>query len=412
MTESSVRYRGWPVVGACSLMSFTGMGFGFYGHSVYLAFLSSGSNPSAPNIAVGTISTAVTLYYLTAAAIMVFISDLVAKLGPRLFAAIGAAFMGLSLLLISRIRTPADLFVAYLVMAPAFAMLTNAASANIVGPWFTEKRGLAMSLALTGGGVGGFAIVPTLVWLSGKLSFATALQAMAATTIPILLAAIVICIRKPDIQRPVSASSSAATPSTTTRRSALVSAHYWTIAAPLMLAIMVQVGFVVHQVSLLMPIVGREGAGLAVFLTALMAAISRVVVGFVIDRLDQRRIGAALLASQACALLAILYFASPIVAYIASAVFGFAVGVMITLPTLIIQRECPPLAFGMLSGLTLAIVQTGNAFGPSILGWLHQATGSYSLPILVCVALELIAIAMILVRLGPAVHAETKLGDR
>jgi MFS family permease len=56
-----------------------------------------------------------------------------------------------------------------------------------------------------------------------------------------------------------------------------------------MLAIMVQVGFVVHQVSFLYPVLGREGAGLAVFLTALMAATSRVVVGFFIDRLDRDR---------------------------------------------------------------------------------------------------------------------------
>lgn len=411
MTESSVRYRGWPVVGACSLMSFAGMGFGFYGHSVYLAFLSAGSAASSPNIAVGTISTAVTIYYLAAAAIMVFISDLVAKLGPRLFAAIGAAFMGMSLLLISRVRTSTDVFVAYLVMAPAFAMLTNAAAANIVGPWFNEKRGLAMSLALTGGGVGGFVIVPTLVWLSGELSFPTALQATAATAIPALLVVILICIRKPDSRASISATSAAATASTMTRRAALASTHYWTIAAPLMLAIMVQVGFVVHQVSLLIPVVGRDGAGLAVFLTALMAALSRVAVGLVIDRLDQRRVCATLLASQACALLAILYFASPSVMYIASAVFGFAVGVMIMLPSLIIQRECPPLAFGMLSGLTLAIIQTGNALGPSILGWLRQATGSYTLPIVVCVALELMAIALISVRIGPARHAAKTSGN-
>jgi predicted MFS family arabinose efflux permease len=154
---------------------------------------------------------------------------------------------------------------------------------------------------------------------------------------------------------------------TLTRRQALASAHYWTIAAPLMLAIMVQVGFVVHQVSFLFPVLGREGAGLAVFLTALMAATSRVVVGFFIDRLDQRTVGALLLVAQASALYAMLNFASPHVAYLASAVFGFAIGVMITLPVLIIQRECPPAAFGMLSSLTLAVIQTGNALGPSLL---------------------------------------------
>src|SRR5215813_8701632 len=166
MTENSMSYPGWRVVVACFVMTCFGFGFGFYGHSVYLAALTIRDDTDAPRIAVSTVSTAVTVYYLTAAAIMVFISDLVARLGPRLFAAIGAVTMGMSLFLIAHIRSVFDLFVAYLAMAPAFAMLTNAAVANIVGLWFTKKRGLAMSVALTGGGVGGMVIVPTLVWLS------------------------------------------------------------------------------------------------------------------------------------------------------------------------------------------------------------------------------------------------------
>jgi MFS family permease len=403
MTESSMRYPGWRVVIACFAMTFFGFGFGFYGHSVYLAALTMRNGSDAPRIAVSTVSAAVTVYYLTAAAIMVLISDLVARLGPRLFAAIGAMMMGVSLFLIARIRTVFDLFVAYLAMAPAFAMLTNAAVANIVALWFNKKRGLAMSVALTGGGVGGLAIVPTLVRLSSKLSFPIALQLIAAVTIPILVMTIALCIRLPTWEEAKTAApvgNQGARP--LTRLQALASVHYWTIAAPLMLAIMVQVGFVVHQVSFLFPVLGRDGAGLAVFLTALMAATSRVVVGFFIDRLDQRTVGALLLAAQASALFAMLKFSSPHVAYLASAVFGFAVGVMIMLPVLIIQRECPSSAFGMLSGLTLAIIQTGNAFGPSLLGWLRDATGSYAVPIFACMVLEISALAIIVLRIGPA----------
>lgn len=402
MTESSIHYHGWRVVIGCFTMTFFGFGFGFYGHSVYLAALTI-HDGGEPLIRVGTVSTAVTAYYLAAAAIMVFISDMVAKLGPRLFATIGALMMGISLVLIAHIRTTFDLFVAYFAMAPAFAMLTNAAVANILGPWFIEKRGLAVSLALTGGGAGGLAIVPILIWLSGKLSFPTALQIVAAISITILLIAIVLCIRQPSWRE---ATVWEGGPSTATgvltRRSALRSAHYWTIAAPLMLAIMVQVGFIVHQMSFLFPVLGREGAGLAVSLTALMAAASRVVVGIFIDRLDQRTVGALLLAAQASALFAMLTFPSPQVALLSSAMFGFAVGVMITLPVLIIQRECPPASFGTLSGLTLAIIQTGNALGPSLLGWLRDATGGYVVPIVVCLVLEIAAIAIILVRIGPA----------
>lgn len=391
--EALFRYRGWLVVLAAFAMTFCGFGFGFYGHSVYLAALTTGDAA----LPVGLVSTAVTVYYLAAAAIMVFISDLVTRLGPRLFAIIGAATMGVSLYLIARVRGPIDLFIAYLAMAPAFAMLTNAAVANLIGPWFNQRRGLAMSLALTGGGVGGFLLVPTLVWLSGRLTFPVALQMIAAVAIPVLLVIVTVCV-----QSPATAVLSGASAATMTRKDALASAHYWTIAAPLMLAIMVQVGFVVHQVSFLSSILGRDGAGIAVLITAMMAAFSRVVVGFFIDRLDQRHVGAMLLAAQACSLASMVLFPSPPVAYTASAVFGFAVGVMITLPTLLIQRECPPRSFGMLSGLTIAIIQTGNAFGPSILGWLREATGSYSASIMACIVMEVAAIALILLRISPA----------
>src|SRR5262249_13140243 len=105
MTESSMRYPGWRVVIACFAMTFFGFGLGFYGHSVYLAALTMRDGSDAPRIAVSTVSTAVTVYYLAAAAFMVFVSDLIVRLGPRLFAAIGAVMMGLSLFLIARIRT-------------------------------------------------------------------------------------------------------------------------------------------------------------------------------------------------------------------------------------------------------------------------------------------------------------------
>jgi cyanate permease len=56
----------------------------------------------------------------------------------------------------------------------------------------------------------------------------------------------------------------------------------------------------------------------------------------------------------------------------------------------------------MLSGLTLVIIQTGNSFGPSLLGWLRDATGGYAVPIVVCMAIETVAIVITLLRVGPA----------
>jgi MFS family permease len=405
MHESSIHYPGWRVAIACFAMTMFGFGFGFYGHSVYLAELTAAAGGGAPRYTASTVSAAVTAYYLASALIMVFTSELIARLGPRMFAMTGAVMMGVSLFLISRITSTVELFVAYLAMAPAFAMLTNAAVVNIVGLWFTEKRGLALSLALTGGGVGGVAIVPSLAWLSARLTFPTALQVIAMASLPVLLFLVALWISAPP--RPaevlaVGTGAGATRGPSITRSAALRSAHYWTIAGPLMLAIMVQVAFIVHQAAILLPVLGLQGAAAAVLLTAAMAATSRIAMGFIVDRLDQRRLGAVLLGMQAMSLFAVVRFGTPWAGYLASAAFGFAVGVMMTLAALLIQREFLPDAFGALSGLTLAIIQTGNAFGPTIVGVLKDATGGYTTPIIVCMALEIAAAALLLIRIGPA----------
>jgi MFS family permease len=408
MGESSLRYPGWRVVIACFMMTLFGFGFGFYGHSVYLAELTTGNGHDAPRLATSTVSAATTAYYLLSALLIMFVSDAIERFGPRLVATAGVVMLALSLVLISRIKSPVDLFIAYLTMAPAFATLTNAAVANILGLWFIEKRGLAMSLALTGGGVGGTIIAPSLVWLNGQFSFASTLQIVAGATLPILLVTILLWVDRPARALPTTVEASgedaaAASPAQRiTRGRALASRHFWTIAAPLALGIAVQVGFIVHQVAVLLPSLGREGASSALLVTASMAIVGRIGLGLFLERFDQRRLVALLLVAQACALFVILQSSALPAIYLACAVFGFGVGNMIVLPALMVQREYPAHAFGMLSALVLAIIQVTNALGPSLLGGLRDATGSYAAPIWVCMSLELAAAAIVLARIRPA----------
>lgn len=80
----------------------------------------------------------------------------------------------------------------------------------------------------------------------------------------------------------------------------------------------------------------------------------------------------------------------------ACALFGFSVGNLITLPSLIVQREFDPRSFGVLVSLITAITQVTYAFGPGVIGLLRDASGSYALPFYCCIGLELIAAALIL----------------
>jgi cyanate permease len=164
------------------------------------------------------------------------------------------------------------------------------------------------------------------------------------------------------------------------------------------LVLFAQVGFIVHLIAFLDPVIGRASAALAVSLLTIMAMVGRVLFSAVIDRLDQRLASALSFASQALALAIIINSRNEVVMIGACVIYGFSVGNLITLPSLIVQREFDPKSFGVLISLVTAITQITYAFGPGVVGALRDLSGSYALPFYGCIALELIAAALIMVR--------------
>src|SRR6266478_974857 len=129
-----------------------------------------------------------------------------------------------------------------------------------------------------------------------------------------------------------------------------------------------------------------------------MAMIGRVLFSTVIDRLNQRLASALSFASQAVALVIVINSRNEILLIGACALFGFSVGNLITLPSLIVQREYAPHAFGVLVSLITAINQVTYAFGPGLVGVLRDLSGSYTLPFYGCIGLELTAAVLIMIR--------------
>jgi cyanate permease len=138
----------------------------------------------------------------------------------------------------------------------------------------------------------------------------------------------------------------------------------------------------IHLISFLDPVTGRERAAIAVALLTAMAMAGRVLFSTVIDRLNQRLASAISFVGQAVALSIIINSRNDVVLIGCCALFGFSVGNLITLPSLIVQREFDPRSFGVLISLITAINQVTYAFGPGIVGLLRDASGSYSLPVL------------------------------
>ena len=128
------------------------------------------------------------------------------------------------------------------------------------------------------------------------------------------------------------------------------------------------------------------------------ATIGRFGLGAFANRVDMRMFTAWSVASQAVALLAMIWLKHPIALFSLCILFGLSAGNLITLPALVIQREFEAASFGMLVGLSWAISQFTYAFGPGALGIIRDASGGYAAPLALCIALNVAAAVLILRR--------------
>ena len=185
-------------------------------------------------------------------------------------------------------------------------------------------------------------------------------------------------------------------PATTSRNEVLQDAQFWSVAAPFALALSAQVGTIVFQVNYLLPLLGTSGTSIALVCTSVAGVVGRLVLGLVIDRLPQRRVSVAIFASQAGALgLMIALPAYPTALYLGSAVFGLGIGNVVILPSVIIQHEFTPMAFGAVLGLSTAIGQIAYSLIPPVLGAVHDLSGGYGVVLGVCIVLQLAAALLV-----------------
>jgi MFS family permease len=388
--ETSLSYFGWRVVVACFLMAIACWGFGLYGHSVYLAELTRlyGWPPSV-------IAGASTATYILNGVLVIFTSNALARFGARRFVYSGVAALAAALVLLALAREPWQVYAAYLVMSFGWLGLGLVTIPTLVSQWFVRKRGLAISLALNGASCGGIIVAPLLVLLIQHTGFTRAMLIAAAVMVIVVVPAVWLWV-------PVTAGALAPAPSepAMTRRDALRSLPFWTVSGPFALALIAQVAFIVHQIALMEPLVGRAQAALSVSVMTVFAVIGRLTLGAVVDRLDPRHISSFSMLSQAVALFVMTRTSDPAVLLAACAGYGFSVGNIITLPSLIMQREFPPASFAVVLGLSTAIGTFAGAIGPGLIGLIRSASVDYTPALFLCIALKLTGGALVLIRKG------------
>jgi MFS family permease len=407
-------YYGWVVAIGCSVLMLVGVGVGYYGLAVFLRPLQEEHGWSN-----AVVSGATGLYFSVSGVTGAIVGPHIDRRGPKSFMLVGSVLIGVTVTLIGFVHSIPQLYAVYTVLAIGYGLSTSVAVNAVMTRWFVARRAKAMSISSTGISVGGVILAPLGSKLIDVGGLALAAPVMGALVIAVALPVVLFVIVPdpadlgllPDGLEPaeervlVDATILEAQARAWSRQQAVRTQAFWTLLVGFGVVLTAQTGFVIHQISFLETRVGsRSTAALALSVTAFGSIVARLIVGTFADRVDKQRLTIALFVVQGCAVLAVVATDNVPLTYLLTLVFGFTIGNVYMMMSLLVGDVFGMVSFGTVFGLVSLVGQTGSGIGPFAVGWLEDRSGSYDLPFTItAVATLLAAIAIAILRKPPPV---------
>ena len=376
-------FHGWWMVAGCLAIAVVAWSFALYGPSVYLYSISQTRGWS-----IGLISSALTCAFIVNGCALGVVGSLIGRIGPRIIMTAGAALLALSLACIGQVSQVWQVYAAFAGMGLGWSCLSTTAISSTLAPWFDRHQGKAVSTALLGASLGGVIGVPMLLYLIGKLGFGTAMVVVAMLVLLIVWPISLLVMRRHPHDLGLVAdgveatgASSGGTARAWTRAQALQTLALRTVTVAFGLALLVQIGFLTHQVTLLRMQLDESATAATASGAAALAFTGRLLLARFSDRVDVRVTAAFVLVVAGTGLTVVSLAQSPWATVAGVLIYGFTAGNITTLSPLIVRREFGAASFGAIFGMTAMLIQFMSAMGPAFFGSLHDLTGGYAIPV-------------------------------
>jgi MFS family permease len=286
----------------------------------------------------------------------------------------------------------------------ASAIQTPIGYAKAIAAWFDRRRGLALGIAMSGVGLGGFVMPQLAQSLIEAVGWRGAYACLGLLTLVIAFPAVALWIREP---RPVEGEHRGAVRTTAlpglTSREALGTMHFWILVVVFFLVAIALNGTVAHVVPLLTDAgLSPASAAATMGIFGLATMIGRLLAGYLVDRFSAAYVATALFLAPIAGF-AFLASATGALPAVGVTLVGLGLGTEIDLIAFLVSRYLGQRSFGEIYGYCFMVFGLGSSAGRFVGGYVYDLAGSYN-PALIGAAVMLV-IAVILVNcLGPYVY--------
>ncbi|HEY1794752.1 MAG TPA: MFS transporter [Stellaceae bacterium] len=352
--------------------------------------------------------------FLISAFITPAVGRLMDRRGPLIVVEIGVVTMGVGLLLATLVETPWELYLTLgALVGGGVNCLAYTAQSIYLPNWFVRRRGLAISIAFSGVGLGSITILP---WLQAQIASGGWRDGcwMLGILVLALLGPLNLLLKhrpediglEPDGQR----TTGAAPPPNNivdrewaaidwTLRRALRTARFWWISIAYFSALFSWYAIQVHQTKFLTEIgFSATDAAWALGLVSLVAVPGQIALGHLSDRIGREwvwTIGNA--GFVLCGIALILLAAHPSGALlwamvVAQGTLGYSMtSVMGPIPNEIFAGK----HYGAIFGTVMLAAIFGGAVGPWLAGVLHDMYGNYAAAFWISIGCNVVSAAAI-----------------
>ena len=333
---------------------------------------------------------------------------LVDRVGPKKILVGGLALLGVALVPFSFVTNLWQVYLLYgLVMSFGLAAASPVLATSLVGRWFTEKRGLAMSVATSGSAFGQLLIVPLAAWIMLMSSWQMTYRVLSVALLLVALPLTAIFLR--DAPRAAEGAGAPKPEEGLTLRDAISRPPFWILAF----------GFVVCGWTMAFPnthfLAYADDMGMSVLhaantvsATAIFSILGSILLGLAADRYARTGVLALTYALRGAAFLLLLVLPAGNLLYVYGLVLGISWTATTPLTAAIAADRYGPRNLGVIFGSMFTFMNLGFGFGSVLGGVIFESTGGYTIALLLNVVLGVAA--AVTIALVPRFGAERPRG--